>query len=77
MVVAPGAAGRARARALTGAKPSKRDVARSRASLLEVDEAHRLESGGDFPYPEDLWLDVTDLPPADAAARIARHFDLR
>lgn len=58
------------------AKPSKRDAARSREFIVTVDERFRLTSDGDFPYPDHLRLDVTDLPPEDAAARIADHFGL-
>ena len=58
-------------------KPSKRDVVRSRKNLLDADETYRLNSDGDFFYPErHLKLDVGALAPDAAAARIATAFDL-
>lgn len=57
-------------------KPSKRDVARSRATLLQQDRAHQLNSAGDFPLPEHLFIDNTDVSVAEAAQRIATHFGL-
>ena len=58
------------------AKASKRDVEASRARLLESDEKYRLSSDGDFPLAPHLLVDNSDLSPAEAAERIARHFDL-
>ena len=58
-------------------KPSKRDVTRSERNLLEADELHRLNSDGDFFYPErHLKLDTGRLTPQEAAARIVAAFDL-
>lgn len=58
------------------AKPSKRDVAASRERLVSADSAYQLDSGGDFPFPEYLRIDNTDLAPSAAAEMIARHFGL-
>lgn len=58
------------------AKPSKRDVASSRERLLANEARYVLNSGGDFPFPEHLEIDNTDLSPRDAANRIAAHFGL-
>ena len=58
-------------------KPSKRDVARSRALLLEHDAAYRLNSSGEFAGRGDyLRIDNTLLPPEEVAERIIRHFHL-
>ncbi|HEX2207513.1 MAG TPA: AAA family ATPase [Longimicrobium sp.] len=58
-------------------KPSKRDVARSRALLLEHDAAYRLNSSGELDGRDDyLRIDNTLLPPEEAAERIIRHFHL-
>jgi hypothetical protein len=59
-------------------KPSKRDVAVSRARLLEHDAAYRLNSAGEFEGRADyLRIDNTDLPPDTVAERIIDHFALR
>ena len=58
-------------------KPSKRDVAQSRARLLGIEERHRLNSNGDFPFPDHLWIDNSNLDPGGVADRIADHFALR
>lgn len=58
------------------AKPSKRDVASSRERLLANDSRYVLNSRDDFPFPEHLRIDNTDLSPRDAAQRIAAHFGL-
>lgn len=58
------------------AKPSKRDVADSRARLLEAEHEHQLNSSGDFPFAPHLLLDTTDLSATQAARRIAVHFGL-
>lgn len=59
-------------------KPSKRDVAASRARLLEHDAAYRLNSAGEFAGRADyLRIDNTDLPPETVAERIIDHFALR
>jgi len=57
-------------------KASKRDVAVSRAHLLANDRDYRLSSDGDFPLPNHLWIDNTDLAPRDAAERIVERFGL-
>ena len=58
-------------------KPSKRDVAASRARLLEHDAAYRLNSAGEFQGRADyLRIDNTDLPPETVAERIIDHFAL-
>jgi hypothetical protein len=59
-------------------KPSKRDVATSRARLLEHDAEYRLNSAGEFEGRTDyLRIDNTDLPPETVAERIIDHFALR
>lgn len=59
-------------------KPSKRDVAASRARLLEHDSVYRLNSAGEFEGRADyLRIDNTHLPPETVAERIIDHFALR
>lgn len=59
-------------------KPSKRDVAESRARLLEADSRYQLNSGGKFDgRPDYLRIDNTDLAPEEVAERIIEHFSLR
>lgn len=58
------------------AKPSKRDVAASRARLLAADSTYRLDSGGDFPFEAYLRIDNTHLEPVAVAERIREHFHL-
>jgi hypothetical protein len=58
-------------------KVSKRDVDASTRTLLAHDENYKLNTDGDFFYPDDhLKLDTTHLTPADAARVIAERFDL-
>jgi hypothetical protein len=57
-------------------KPSKRNVEESRARLLELEAQYRMNSNGDFPFPDHLRIDNTLLEPARVAARIADHFSL-
>lgn len=58
-------------------KPSKRDVARSKALLLADCERHRLNTDGDFFQEENyLKIDNTNLSPAEAARRIVEAFGL-
>lgn len=58
------------------AKASKRDVAASSQRLLEFDRQYQLSSGGEFPFPEHLYIDNSSTPPAEVARRIAAHFGL-
>lgn len=58
------------------AKPSKEDVVASRQRLLENDEAHRLDSGGAFPFPDYLRIDNSHLAPRAVAEEVAAHFGL-
>ena len=58
------------------AKPSKRDVAASRARLLAADSTYRLDSGGDFPFEAYLRIDNTHLEPVAVATRIRERFHL-
>lgn len=58
------------------AKPSKRDVEASRERLLANESRYVLNSDGDFPFPDHLKLDNTDLSPHEAALRVASHFQL-
>ena len=58
-------------------KASKRNVAESRARLLQADRDHVLNTEGDFHYPERyLKIDNTKLPASDVARRIVETFDL-
>lgn len=58
-------------------KRPQRDVAGSRAFLLDADQQYRLNSDGDFPYPDlHLKIDNTDLSPAAVAKRIVERFGL-
>jgi hypothetical protein len=58
-------------------KRPKRDLERSRRLLLEAEEKYRLNSAGDFFYPErHLRIDNTHLPPDAVARRIAEAFRL-
>ncbi len=57
-------------------KPSKRDVARSEQNLLESDERHQLNSGGDFFYPQEhIKINTTSLSAAETAEQIVHAFD--
>lgn len=58
-------------------KPSKRDVEWSEENLLALDAGHRLNTEGDFFYPDRyLRLDTTKMSAIDAARRIQERFDL-
>jgi hypothetical protein len=58
-------------------KPSKRDVGASEQRLLG-NEKHRLNSDGDFFYPEQhLRIDNTDLSAREAAEQIIDRFQVR
>lgn len=58
-------------------KKSKRDVARSRARLVDADTKHQLNTAGSFFYPEHhLKVDNTALDPVAVAERIVEHFGL-
>jgi hypothetical protein len=58
-------------------KRPKRDLDHSRRKLLEAEEQYRLNSDGDFFYPDrHLRIDNTHLPPDVVARRIAEHFGL-
>lgn len=60
-------------------KPSKRDLERSHAQLLETERTYRMNTTAaePFHYPEAyLRLDVTALSPGESALRIATHFGL-
>jgi hypothetical protein len=58
------------------AKPSKRDVEASERRL-RTNERLRLNTDGDFFYPEDhLRIDNTALEPAEVAEEIIRHFGI-
>ncbi len=58
------------------AKASKRDVESSSRRLVELDERYRLSSGGDFPFPEYLYIDNTEASAPEVARLIAEHFGL-
>ena len=58
-------------------KAPKRDLPRSRELLLEADRRYKLNTSGDFFYPErHLRIDNTALGPEDVARRVAAHFGL-
>ena len=58
-------------------KAPKRDLAHSRAQLLDSDRRYRLNSNGDFFYPErHLRIDNTFLTPRDVAREIVTYFAL-
>lgn len=58
-------------------KKPKRDLARSRAHLLEADAKYQLNTQGTFFYPErHLKVENTALEPLDVAQRIVAHFQL-
>ncbi len=58
-------------------KPSKRKLESSRQHVLDVEKEHKLNSTGDFFYPDNyVKIDNTNLPAADAVQQIidAFHF---
>ena len=58
-------------------KVPKRDLARSRELLLEHEQQYRMNTTGDFFYPDrHVRIDNTALAPDDVARRIAAHFGL-
>jgi hypothetical protein len=58
-------------------KRPQRDVAGSRAFLLEADNIYEMNSRGPFAYADRyLRIDNTDLEPEVVARRIAAHFSL-
>jgi hypothetical protein len=57
-------------------KPSKRDVTASESRLLKADREYKLASEGDFPFPDHLWIDTSDLSPRAAAEQIVDHYSL-
>ena len=58
-------------------KPSKRNLERSRCQLIAYDQQYRLNSNGDFFYPDrHLKLDNTALEPDAVAQHIAAVFDI-
>ena len=58
-------------------KPSKRDLAASRARVLRDDENYRCVSlPGEIPFENYLRIDNSDLSPEAAAAIIREHFAL-
>ena len=58
-------------------KPTKRDVATSRANLLKTDRQWQLNSDGRFDgRPDWLTLETTHLSAADTAERVVTHFQL-
>jgi hypothetical protein len=59
-------------------KHSKRDVEAGQQRLLAADADHRLNTHGDFCYPDQHFrLDNSHLSADQAAARIASHLDIR
>ncbi|MGE5673972.1 MAG: AAA family ATPase [Mycobacterium leprae] len=58
-------------------KPSKRNLDWSRRNLLTTDQRHRLNSNGDFFYPDQhLRIDNTNLTPEQVARQIIERFGL-
>ena len=58
-------------------KRPKRNIEHSRRNLLAIEESHRLNTYGDFYYPEShLRIENTDLPPESVAERIVDRFGL-
>lgn len=59
-------------------KPQKRDVERARGLHAVIDARHRMNSAGDFPYPDrHLVIDTEKHSPPEAAAAIAARFVLQ
>ncbi len=58
------------------AKPSKRDVEESGKRLLSTDQQYQLNSEGNFPFPNHLWIDNTRLSPRIVAEQIVEHFSV-
>lgn len=58
------------------AKPSKRDVDASNARLLAADERYRFTSDGNFPFPNHLRIDNSDVSARDAAQQIVDFFKI-
>ena len=58
-------------------KPPKRDIDRSRRMLIESSTNHKLNTDGDFFYPENyVRIDNTHLTASEAAARIVAELGL-
>ena len=58
-------------------KRPQRDIAGSRAFLLDADSKYQLNTRGTFPYAErHLKIDNTELEPDVVARRIVEHFGL-
>ena len=57
-------------------KPSKRDVEESGKRLIGLDEKYRLASDGDFPFPNHIRIDNTQLSAKTVAAQIVEHFSI-
>jgi hypothetical protein len=57
-------------------KPSKRNIEQSRSRLLGLEGKYRLNSSGDFPLPDHLWIDNSQMQPDAVAELVADHFSL-
>jgi hypothetical protein len=58
-------------------KRPQRDVAGSRAFLLDADRRYQLNTTGSFPLSDrHLKIDNMDLAPGVVAARVVEHFNL-
>lgn len=58
-------------------KASKRDLEWSHANVLSMEDEHRMNTAGDFYYPEaHLKIDNASLGPESAAERIVERFRL-
>lgn len=59
-------------------KPTKRDIEQSRRALFEDEETYRLNTDGDFFYPDrHLKIETTALSAEETARKIIEHFGLR
>jgi hypothetical protein len=58
-------------------KTTKRDLEKSRQILMEDEQRYRMNSRGDFFYPENhLKIQNGDLNPEDVARQVVAHFKL-
>ena len=58
------------------AKASKRDLMKPRERLLDADARYRLNSDGDFPFPDHVLIDNSRLSASSVALQVARYFQL-
>ena len=59
-------------------KPAHRDLQKARAMHADLDAKYRMNSNGDFPYPDRHFVvDTEQQSPAESAVIIQKQFDLR